>query len=185
MQLAKQHESTISTTCVSISTVTVHSSQHESTRRINTDSSMVTRITFNDEHFLYPCKWYATCLNKALYYTVIIYVARCFDLAIQPHIHPFFSQYSPDIAKESLPYVHHILIYLCPPSENDLSQTAPAGDCEEKNTDINNATKKCRKGVLIAAWAIGGQVYIGIYSSKIADTGCLELNQPLISWLAL
>ena len=50
-----------------------------------------------------------------------------------------------------------MLIYLCPPlrEDNELK-----GMCEVANAPINQATKACRRGVLIAAWAIGGAVSV-------------------------
>ena len=62
-------------------------------------------------------------------------------------------QFSPDISLESAPYVHHILIYLC----DVLDHTNAGASSECDNAHINIGI--CRgTGVIIAAWAVGGNV---------------------------
>ena len=55
--------------------------------------------------------------------------------------------------------VHHMLIYLCPMESDGVDTHGVNGECETKGTAIFDETEKCRGGVLIAAWAIGGEVW--------------------------
>lgn len=90
---------------------------------------------------------------------------RDFQL-INENMPPFtiaiISQYTTAITPGSEPFVHHMLIYLCPASESD--RQVDSGNCEAEeegdSTLISEATEKCRHGILIAAWAVGGEVYI-------------------------
>ena len=50
-------------------------------------------------------------------------------------------------------HVHHLLVYLCD-SIND-THVGNGGDCEE---GVANEVAECRRGTLIAAWAVGGEV---------------------------
>ena len=51
-------------------------------------------------------------------------------------------------------HVHHLLIYLCEGLEN--AHVGNGGGCDDDN--VANEVKSCRGGVLIAAWAVGGEV---------------------------
>ena len=44
------------------------------------------------------------------------------------------------------------------------------GECETKGTAIFDETEKCRGGVLIAAWAIGGEVW-SVITGQCAGEG--------------
>ena len=50
-------------------------------------------------------------------------------------------------------HVHHLLIYLC----NTINDThvGNGGDCDG---DVADEVEECRGGILIAAWAVGGEV---------------------------
>ena len=70
-------------------------------------------------------------------------------------------RFSPKIAEESKPYVHHMLVYQCatppPPDWNEACHSAPP------------TVRICRGTNILAGWAIGGKVKIVIsdYASVI------------------
>lgn len=66
------------------------------------------------------------------------------------------SKYATEVTSGAENLVHHMLIYLCPPLID--SGNEEPGECENISTPIGKATMLCRAGVLIAAWAIGGEV---------------------------
>lgn len=76
----------------------------------------------------------------------------------------FLPQYTTVITPGAESFVHHMLIYLCPfnNKEGEEEEEVNAGNCEAENeeetTQIHRETEKCRHGILIAAWAIGGEV---------------------------
>ena len=57
---------------------------------------------------------------------------------------------SPLVDEGNEAHVHHMLIYLC----DELNTTAPDGLCH----DVDESLSNCFSGLLIAAWAIGGEV---------------------------
>ena len=63
-------------------------------------------------------------------------------------------QFSPKIAEESKPYVHHMLVYQCatppPPDWSGACHSAPL------------PPRICRGTNILAGWAIGGKVKIMI-----------------------
>ena len=62
-------------------------------------------------------------------------------------------QFGPVIPSSSVRYVHHILVYLC--SNLDHTHVGASSECDNANIDIG----LCRRGgILIAAWAVGGEV---------------------------
>ncbi len=64
-------------------------------------------------------------------------------------------QYSPVIDESSASFVHHIVVYLC--SNLDNSSVGDSEICDGTHIDI----RLCRfTGVLFAAWAVGGTVWI-------------------------
>ena len=68
----------------------------------------------------------------------------------------FFSfpfQFSPSVTKGNDAHVHHLLVYLC----DSLNEThvGNGGSCRD---GVANEVAECRSGVLIAAWAVGGEV---------------------------
>ena len=61
-------------------------------------------------------------------------------------------------------FVHHMLIYLCS-SPLNATRVGETGPCHAVSSDIG-ACRGSRKGVLIAAWAVGAEVYY-IYNRQI------------------
>ncbi len=64
-------------------------------------------------------------------------------------------QFSPELTTHERPYVHHALVYLCaaPLTAGEVGVSMPCGMLPE------NASE-CRAGLLVGAWAIGGEVQI-------------------------
>ena len=62
-------------------------------------------------------------------------------------------QISPAITPHARSFVHHILAYLCPNTlqPSDVGMSRP---CHQ----INESLRSCYVGVLIGAWAVGGDV---------------------------
>ncbi len=56
------------------------------------------------------------------------------------------------LSEGNLPYVHHMLIYLCTELNHTLLGTG--GVCDDTHVDI----RICRGSEIIAAWAVGGTV---------------------------
>ena len=59
-------------------------------------------------------------------------------------------------------HVHHLLIYLCE-GLND-THVGNGGDCE---VDVANEVAECRGGTVIAAWAVGGEVCLYLWTASI------------------
>ncbi len=53
------------------------------------------------------------------------------------------------------PYVHHVLVYLCAAPLND-GEVGVSRACD----DLPENAGACRSGLLVGAWAIGGEVQI-------------------------
>ncbi len=62
-------------------------------------------------------------------------------------------QFSPELTTHERPYVHHVLVYLCaaPLADGEVGVSMP---CEE----LPDNAAACRSGLLVGAWAIGGEV---------------------------
>ena len=58
-------------------------------------------------------------------------------------------QTSPIITENNEEYVHHFLVYLCPPG-----QVVTTGSCG----NLNESAQACRDSTLVGAWAVGGEV---------------------------
>ena len=50
-------------------------------------------------------------------------------------------------------HVHHLLVYLC--SSVNETHVGNGGDCD---SEVSNDVSECRNGLIIAAWAVGGEV---------------------------
>ena len=64
-------------------------------------------------------------------------------------------QYSAEISPESIPHVHHILVFLC--DGKNLTGHPDVGvnhDCD----GISEELQACRLSTILAAWAVGGNV---------------------------
>ena len=59
-------------------------------------------------------------------------------------------QVSPLVDEGNEAHVHHMLVYLC----NELNTTDPDGPCHTVSESLSN----CLSGLLIGAWAVGGEV---------------------------
>ena len=62
-------------------------------------------------------------------------------------------QFSPVVTEGNEAHVHHLLVYVCD-SIND-THLGNGGVCED---GVPEAVAACRNGVIIAAWAVGGEV---------------------------
>ena len=55
-------------------------------------------------------------------------------------------------------YVHHMLVYLCI-TPLDSSNVGESGSCDG-DAGVSSAVRRCLSGLLIAAWAVGGEVFV-------------------------
>lgn len=74
---------------------------------------------------------------------------------------PAFLQYEPVIHPEAAAHLHHMDLYACIDLDSELDQLTPAqlagGPCDAQN--LSAAIRRCTGKTIIAAWAVGGQVY--------------------------
>ena len=65
------------------------------------------------------------------------------------------SQYAPVLSDESIRHVHHILVYLC----EGLNLTGhPEVGVKRECDGISEAVQPCRSAIILAVWAVGGNV---------------------------
>ena len=63
------------------------------------------------------------------------------------------TQFAPVISPGSEPYVHHLLIYACDGLDG-IDLTTGQGACHT----LDQRIRRCLNGLLIGAWAVGGEV---------------------------
>ena len=63
-------------------------------------------------------------------------------------------QFGPAIPESSKQYVHHMVVYLCA----NLNHTHVGAGIECSDITDRGAISLCRTELIIAAWAVGGQV---------------------------
>ncbi|CAI8042465.1 DBH-like monooxygenase protein 1 homolog, partial [Geodia barretti] len=73
----------------------------------------------------------------------------------------YITKFSPRVTKGNDAHVHHLLVYLC----DSLNEThvGNGGSCRD---GVANEVVECRSGVLIAAWAVGGETFV--YPNNVA-----------------
>ncbi len=91
----------------------------------------------------------------------------------------FTIQISPVIAPHVREYVHHMLVYLC---TLPLSSVGQAGSCFSFNEVTYDLLSCTLNGLLIAAWAVGGEVIIIITIIAIITMIIIDLyNSTLVA----
>ena len=78
-------------------------------------------------------------------------LSLCIIVCFPPH----GTQVSPTITPNMRDYVHHMLVYLCP-APLDPADVGESTPCH----NISDALSNCFSGLLIGAWAVGGEVSI-------------------------
>ena len=69
-------------------------------------------------------------------------------------------QFSPKIAEESKPHVHHMLVYQCATISPLTDELDWSGECHSAPSSV----VKCRGTNILAGWAIGGEVKLKLLS---------------------
>ncbi|CAI8042458.1 DBH-like monooxygenase protein 1 homolog [Geodia barretti] len=73
----------------------------------------------------------------------------------------YVTKFSPVVTEGNEAHVHHLLVYVCD-SIND-THLGNGGVCED---GVPEAVAACRNGVIIAAWAVGGETFV--YPNNVA-----------------
>ncbi|CAI8042462.1 DBH-like monooxygenase protein 1 homolog, partial [Geodia barretti] len=73
----------------------------------------------------------------------------------------YITKFGPVVTEGNEAHVHHLLIYLCE-GVND-THVGNGGECED---GVPEAVSACRSGILVAAWAVGGEVFV--YPDNVA-----------------
>ena len=101
---------------------------------------------------------YVTFIETLAYSITQLSYPVCYMYKIGISTVPFINcsplpQYSPLIDNENFAYVHHMLVYLC--GGLNETQVNDSGPCQG---GVGESLNECRRGEIIGAWAVGGEV---------------------------